>query len=250
MILPKPEDALHKAELYRLLMKIFDHTAVSQQIYFKGGSCAAMLGFLDRFSVDLDFDLKKDADKGQIDKILRNIFKNLDLEISQKSRRSLFYIVKYNSKDRMRNSIKVSMIDQALKSNVYQSFYLEEIGRLVFCQSKETMFANKLVAVTDRYKKHKTIAGRDIYDIHYFFLSGAGYEADVIKERTGKKPVQYLKDLVRFIDIKVTDKILNEDLSFLLPYEKFKLIRKILKKEALMFLKDEISRVQKRLLHK
>ena len=52
----------------------------------------------------------------------------------------------------------------------------------------------------------------------------------------------YFKDLVKFIDTKVTDKIINEDLSFLLTYEKFRLIRKILKREILMFLKDEIKK--------
>ena len=46
------------------------------------------------------------------------------------------------------------------------------------------MFAHKLVAVMDRFKKTGSIAGRDIYDIHYFFMNGFEYDADVIKERT------------------------------------------------------------------
>ena len=241
MILPKREDAYHKIQLLRLLTKILD-SSIAKNIYFKGGSAAAMLGFLDRFSVDLDFDLKPKVDKKTIDKNLRDIFRKLDLKISQKSHNSLFYLLKYSAKSGLRNTVKLSLSDTALKSNNYSSFYLPEIDRFAFCQTKETMFANKLVAVTDRYKKHKMIAGRDIYDIHYFLLSGFYYDEAVIRERTGKQPINYLKDLIKFINTKVTDKIINEDLSFLLTNEKFQLIRKVLKKETLMFLKDEIKR--------
>lgn len=237
MILPKQEDALHKAQLFRLLTEILD-SPIAKDIYFKGGSAAAMLGFLDRFSVDLDFDLKPKADKKEIDKRLRKIFQSLDLKIYQKSNKSLFYILKYSAKPGLRSTIKLSLIDMAIKSNTYSAFYLSEIDRFAFCQTRETMFANKLVAVMDRYKKHKVIAGRDIYDIHHFFLSGFKYNKAVIKERTGKQPSSYFKELIKFIDNKVTDKIINEDLSFLLTHKKFQLIRKVLKRETLMFLKN------------
>ncbi len=242
MILPKREDVLHKVQLLRLLTEIIDSAEISKNIYFKDGSAATMLGFLDRFSVDLDFDLKPKSDKKIIDKNLKKIFRELDLKISQKSNKSLFYLLKYSAKPGLRNTIKLSLIDTALKSNIYSSFYLAEIDRFAFCQTKETMFANKLVAVTDRYKKHKMIAGRDIYDIHHFFLSGFHYNEAVIKERTSKRPADYFKDLIKFIDTKVTDKIISEDLSFLLTYEKFQLTRKILKRETLMFLKNELRK--------
>jgi len=244
MILPKREDAIHKAQLLRLLTEILD-SPIAKNIYFKGGSAAAMLGFLNRFSVDLDFDLKPKADRKMIDRNLKNIFKEIGLKISQKSSKSLFYLLKYSANPGLRNTIKLSLVDTALKSNSYSSFYLAEIDRFVFCQTPDTMFANKLVAVTDRYKKHKMIAGRDIYDVHHFFLSGFHYNEAVIKERTDKQSINYFKELIKFIDTKVTEKIINEDLSFLLSREKFQLIRKILKRETLMFLKDEIRKHSK-----
>ena len=180
-----------------------------------------------------------------IAKAIREIFQELDLKISQKSHQSLFYLLKYSAQPGSRNTIKLSLIDIALKSNIYSSFYLAEIDRFAFCQTKETMFANKLVAVTDRYKKHKMIAGRDIYDIHHFFLSGFHYNEAVIKERTSKQPINYFKALIKFIESKITEKIINEDLSFLLSQDKFQLIRKILKRETLMFLRDEIRKHSK-----
>ncbi len=243
MILPKKEDVFHKIQLYRLLMALIDSN-LSKSIYFKGGTAASMLGFLDRFSIDLDFDIKKDVSIKKINKELKKIFQDLDFEVDKKSSRTLYYVLKYQGKSGLRNSIKLSFIPLELKSNVYKPFYLPEIDRYAVCQTVETMFANKLVALTDRYKKTKTIAGRDLYDIHHFFLKGYDYNESVIKERTGKKTVVYLKELIEFINKKITDRIITEDLSFLLPFDIFKKIRLVLKKETLMLLQDEIKKLQ------
>jgi len=176
-----------------------------------------------------------------IDKELKKIFSFLELKLDKKSSRSLLYVLKYPSLKGQRNTIKLSLIDYPLKSNQYETFHLKEIDRFAICQTKETMFANKLVAVFDRYQKYKTIAGRDLYDIHHFFLSGYDYLDEVIIERTGKKPKDYLKELINFIEKKVDDKVISQDLIFLLPYEKFLKIRKVLKREVLMWLRGEVS---------
>ena len=49
-------DNIHKAWLYRVLEAIASDQYLSSVLYFKGGTCASMLGWLDRFSIDLDFD--------------------------------------------------------------------------------------------------------------------------------------------------------------------------------------------------
>jgi len=242
MILPKREDVFHKIQLFRLLKNIID-SDISKYVYFKGGTAASMLGFLDRFSIDLDFDLEKNASKKEIDTKLKNIFQKLDLEIDKKSSKTLCYVLKYQSKSGLRNSIKLSFIDNIYKSNIYKPQYLFEIDRFVNCQTIETMFANKLVALSDRYKKTKTIAGRDLYDIHHFFINGYKYNEAIIKERTGKKTADYFKSLIKFIDKKVNNKIIDQDLNFLLSIDRFKKIRSILKSETMMLLKHEIERM-------
>lgn len=244
MILPNPKEAFHKAQMYRLLIKILDHPLISHNVYFKGGTAAAMLGWLDRYSIDLDFDLKKNADVSKIDKELGKIFQNLDLTIDNKSDKTLFYILKYSSPSSHRNSIKLSLIDFQIRSNKYQPYLLPEINRFAFCQTVETMFANKLVAIIDRYQKRKMIAGRDLYDIHHFFIQGFRYLPEVIVERTGRKPIDYFKKLKDFIEKKVSEKMIAEDLIFLLPKEKFLKIKKVLRQEVIMFLSDEIRRVK------
>ena len=54
------------------------------------------------------------------------------------------------------------------KSNVYETVRLVEIDRIATCQTIETMFANKLVALIERREKTGSIAGRDLYDVHHF----------------------------------------------------------------------------------
>lgn len=236
------EDIRHKSYLNRLLVEIIDNQYLSQHLAFKGGTCALMLGFLDRFSVDLDFDLfEKD-----LIPLLRNefhkIFNLLGLTVTKENPEILFFQVRYNQENaHERNLIKISAHDLPVKANEYTVSYFKEIDRLMKTQTMETMFANKLVALTDRYKKHKTVAGRDIYDIHHFFLQGYGYTANVIKERTQLSQKAYFVELVEFMKKHVTQTIINEDLNTLLPPDKFQQIRKILIPETLHFLQDEVQ---------
>lgn len=243
MILPRREDAIHKMQLLRLLTEILDDSLLAQKIYFKGGTCASMLGYLDRFSLDLDFDLSDEADKKIIDQQIRKIFRTLELEVDKKSKEELFYVLKYQS-ERQRNTLKLGILTKQAKSNIYKAFYLSEIDRFAKCQTIETMFSHKLVNLTDRYKKYTTIAGRDLYDVHHFFLKGYRYIEVIIEERTGKKAIIYLQELRDFIKSKINDKVISEDLNYLLPIDKFQAIRKILKKETIVLLTDEIKRIQ------
>ena len=149
-ILLKQEDVLHKFQLLKLLTAIVDNPVISQNIYFKGGTCATMLGFLDRFSVDLDFDLKSGGDKPKLKKEFRKLFKKLDFVIENNNEKSLFYVLKYDSPQNKRNAIKVNVFENIIESNDYKPIYLPEIDRLFNCQTIETMFANKLATPIDR----------------------------------------------------------------------------------------------------
>ncbi|AKM83278.1 hypothetical protein A2422_03765 [Candidatus Woesebacteria bacterium RIFOXYC1_FULL_31_51] len=238
MILIKQADILHKFELQKLLIAIIDDQFISQNVYFKGGTCAEMSGFLDRFSIDLDFDIRKDIDKRIFRLHIDKIVTELDLTDQNKNIKSLFFNFKYRAPENHRNTLKLSFYDDAAVSNSYETRFLSEIDRAVECQTIETMFANKLVAPIDRHNRHNKVVGRDIYDIHYFFSQGYKFKQEIIEERTGLETGEYIKSLIVFIDEKVTEKILKEDLNTLLPYEKFQKIRKVLKQEVLMFLKS------------
>jgi predicted nucleotidyltransferase component of viral defense system len=235
----RKEDIIHKSYLNRLLIEIIDRPALSQNLAFKGGTCAAMLGYLDRFSIDLDFDALKNADETVLRKEFRQAFDYLDLIVVEELRNALMFRVRYPSEPGKRNNLKVSATSLMVKANKYQVHYLPEIDRMMTCQTVETMFANKLVAVTDRYDLHGTVAGRDIYDIHHFFIKGYTYHAPIIQERTGLTPREYLIKLSDFIKKHVTQTIINEDLNTLLPYKQFQQIRKVLIPETLALLERE-----------
>jgi predicted nucleotidyltransferase component of viral defense system len=244
MITLNSQDAIHKAWLYRVLIAIVDNDNL-HDLYFKGGTCAAMAGFLDRFSVDLDFDyVGKPEDLIKVRSDLEKVFKNLGLEIKDSSVKVPQFFLKYQAKDISgRNTLKIDITFPAPKANVYEPIKLVDIGRTVVCQNISTMFANKLVAILDRFERNNSIAGRDIYDIHHFFLNGYDYNKDVITERTGLNLIDFFKKLSAFIDEHITENILNQDLNPLIPYERFARFRKVLKSETLMFIDDEIKRL-------
>ena len=235
----RPEDLLHKSFLNRLLMEIIDRPVLAHNLAFKGGSCASMLGYLDRFSVDLDFDILKNADEIILRNEFHQVFDHLGLKIAGEFEKVLFFQLRYPNDPGKRNTMKISASNLVVNTNQYKVQYFTEIDRLMNSQTIETMFANKLVAVMDRYKLHQTIAGRDIYDIHNFFIHGYSYHAPVIQERTGLEPREYFGKLIGFIKEHVNQTIINEDLNTLLPNNRFQQIRKILLPETLSILARE-----------
>lgn len=245
MITLNSQDAVHKAWLYRVLIAILDNNNL-HKLYFKGGTCASMAGFLDRFSVDLDFDyVGEQKDLKNVRQELEKIFKDLGLEIKDASKKVPQYFLKYPAKNsHSRNTLKIDITFPPPVANVYEPIKLVDINKIVVCQNISTMFANKLVAVLDRFERNNSIAGRDIYDIHHFFLNGYRYNEEVIVERTSLDSITFFKKLSNFINKHITETILNQDLNPLVPYEKFNKIRKSLKRETLMFLDDEIKRLE------
>ena len=245
MINISQQRAYHKAQLYRLLIRLLDDPEIASNIFFKGGTCSTMLGFLDRFSVDLDFDLKKRSNKNKLRKRLYKVFNDLNLKIKDESKNALQFFLLYQAPEGQRNTIKLDILDNPFETIDYHPQYLKDIDRMAICQTKESIIANKLVAITDRYKKRKTIAGRDVYDIHFFLSHGFNYKKEIIKERTNKSVLLYLQELKMFIRTKITQKIINQDLNFLLSYKQFNSIRKTLKIETLMLIEDEIKYLKK-----
>lgn len=251
MIIPKPQDALHKAWLYRLLMTIADDTWLMQVLRFKGGTCAAMLDRLDRFSIDLDFDLVSEtqAYRTLVPEVcihLEKCFKQCGVEIKQFSKRGVQYFLHYQAEARARSTIKVEASFPPPHSNMYEATYFSEIDRTISCHTIETMFANKLVAVLDRWETHRSLAGRDIYDIHHFFMQGYRYHPAIIRERRSSSERVFFKELIHFIQTHVTQTTLQQDLNSLLPTPVFQRLYKTLKTETVMLLQDELKRLSKK----
>ena len=178
-------------------------------------------------------------------KAMEGIFHDHGLVVHDKSTTVPQYFLRYDAPRDARSTIKIDVTFPSPKANEYQPLQIPEIGRSVMCQSRETWFANKLVAFIERYEHRESIAGRDLYDIHQFFLHGFRYHAPVIAERRRTTIKNFFKKLVDFTDRKVTQTVIDQDLNTLLPSETFRRVRKLIKRETLMFLRDELMRIEK-----
>lgn len=238
MILHKKTDALHLAWMYRILTAIADDALASALLRFKGGTCAAMRGIINRFSVDLNFDLIDEKEMPELSKHLEVIFKKLGLEIKDKSKIAPQYFLRYPKTDENpRNIIKIDVTFPPAQHDQYESVRFTEIDRILHCHTIPTMFAHKLIALIGRWERTGTLASRDIFDIHTFFIKGYEYDEKIIREIRGVDASTFLTQLCDFIKKHVTQELIDQDLNILLTPEEFQRIRKILKQEILMFLK-------------
>ena len=213
MILPKPQDAKHKTQILRLLRAILLDNLLANQLYFKGGTYASLQNTLDRFSIDLDFDLPDKTKKPIIQDKLYQIFKRLNLEIKDQSLNYLQFFLKYSSPSNQRNTLKLEINDNPSTKNTYQKTYLPELSMYCNGHTPDTMFANKLVAAAERFKRNGKIAGRDFYDLHQFFNQGLPINQAVVTNRTGQTLPEYLETLSKFINQHLTQKLLTQDLN-------------------------------------
>lgn len=235
MIVSNKKDVMHKVWLYRLLMAIYN-TDLKECLYFKGGTCAAMLGYLNRFSVDLDFDYDENAMKiDSVKSIFEEIFENLNLGIKDSSQRGLQYFLKYPASNNERSTVKIDTNFPFNKNNKYKISKFKEINKFVKHQSIETMFANKMLALIGRWEEGKSIAGRDIYDVHYFFTQGFVFDKDVIIEVRQTDIDVFIKELIVFIEKEITQTIIDQDVNLLVPEREFKKVRLRLKDEVLFY---------------
>jgi predicted nucleotidyltransferase component of viral defense system len=209
---------------------------------FKGGTYASLRGVLDRFSVDLDFDLPNKQSRGDIRKECYDIFNDLGLEIKDESKKYLQFFLRYEAPEGQRNTLKLEINDDVSECNEYEKVLLEQINMYCNGHTLDTMFANKLVACKARYDKNGKIAGRDFYDIYKFFLEGLDVNVKVVEDRMGMEYIEYLELLIVFIEEHLTKKLINQDLNPLLKQKEIDGILPSLKKDIVIFLQDEISR--------
>jgi len=238
MKVPKKSDIAHKLALYNLLKELLSSSYISNNIYFKGGTCASMLGYLNRFSIDLDFDLIDKEKKEKLRSLIHKIFKKLNYKVKDESKKNLQFFVKYREVINKRNTLKLEITDIVSLANEYEKVYLVEIDKYCQAQSVETMFANKLIALKARYEEGKGIAGRDMYDIDYFLKKGYGINKKVIKDLRNVSFKSYLNELISFIKKNVSKKILWEDLNPLLSKNQLHKNVPYIKENVLIGLKE------------
>jgi predicted nucleotidyltransferase component of viral defense system len=198
----------HKTNLTNILIDIYKDTLLGSVLGFKGGTAASLFYNLPRFSVDLDFDLIADYREGskEIKDFINNmtdlLLKKYDIKDQNIKYNTLFWLVSYG-KGLTNIKIEVSTRDASLNHYSLKPFY----GVNVKVMDIGDMIAHKMIALMDR----KILANRDLFDIHYFlntsYANDINYE--IIKNRTGKDPVEFYRDLYDFVSDVDNSTILN-----------------------------------------
>jgi len=174
----------HKTILFQLLKDIYSDTSISPFLGFKGGTAAVMFYNLDRFSVDLDFDLLDEKKEEEVfNKVLEIAKKHGVIKESYVKRYNLFILLSYEDKAR---NIKIEINRRSFGSRYEMKTYL---GVSILTMVLEDMFAHKLVAMYERMNK----TSRDIYDVWFFLSKRFPINENIIKSRTGMDFNDFLK---------------------------------------------------------
>lgn len=146
---------------------------------------------LERFSVDLDFDIIKDVPLSILKDEIRKIL--IPYGVIQEETKTKI-ILKY---DQHQIPLKIEFNQRIQKNDTYEvaNFF----GKPIVVMTKDCIVANKLVALTQRHEEKEKIASRDLYDIYFFLKNNFPINEGLIKERTGKSLTEYLNYLLKFI---------------------------------------------------
>ncbi len=237
MLLDKQE---HREKMLNILADISADQILATNLGFKGGTACYFVYGLDRFSVDLDFDL---LDKDKQDDVLKRIDNILSKYGKIKMVGSIFSRkVKYNEES---SAIKIDVSDR-IKNNSLNTYKVKDVASgiplKILC--KEDMFAHKLIALKDRYDSkavNKRIANRDLYDIEFFFRKNWKINDEIIELLTGKKTVEYLRDLKVFVEEKVDEKKILDGLGALIDDNQRHWVKNNLKNEVIKRLSIRIE---------
>ena len=195
------DTAKHKNILIKILKDIYTDSTISTILGFKGGTAATLFHDLERFSVDLDFDLlnleKEDYVFERVKVILEN-YGNLKQAI--KKRFNLLYILSYNDKDINAQNVKVEINRRSFGSKYEIKSFL---GISMQVMVKEDMAAHKLCAMYERIGK----TNRDIFDVQFILSHDWQINKKIIEDRMNMPYSEFLKKCIdvmeKFDDINI-----------------------------------------------
>jgi len=218
---------IHKNILLQILKDIYSDTSLGPLLGFKGGTAAFLFYSLSRFSVDLDFDLIDETKEDHVFKKLENVLKNYG-EIKEKynKRNTVLFILSYSKET---SNIKIEINKRNFGSKYELKNYL---GIPMLVMKKEDMFANKLVAATERGKT----ANRDIFDIWFFLKNNWQINKEIVEKRTKMRFKNYLQKIIGFIE-SMPEKSMLSGMGELLDQKTKSWVKENLKKDILFLLK-------------
>jgi predicted nucleotidyltransferase component of viral defense system len=181
----------HKNILIKILKDIYTDGSLGPLLGFKGGTAAYLFYDLDRFSVDLNFDLLDEIKEQEVFDKVENIVKEYGtIKEKANKRHTLFILLSYNEEAQ---NIKIEINKRNFGSQYEVKNYL---GISMLVMKRKDMFAHKIVAMTERAKA----ANRDVFDVHFFLKNNWEINREIVEKRTKMKFAGYIKKCIKFVE--------------------------------------------------
>lgn len=221
------DPSFHKNILVQILKDIYTDTTLSPFLGFKGGTAAFLFYGLERFSVDLDFDLLDESKEDEVfEKIKKILLPYSKIKEAHKKRFSLFFVLSYEDKTQ---NIKLEINRRNFNSRYELKSYL---GISILVMAREDMFAHKLVAMLERMGR----TNRDIYDVWFFLKNRWPINAEIIKQRTKLPLKDFLPQCIDALD-KLTDRRILAGMGELLSEKQKAWAKTHLRKDTIFLLR-------------
>lgn len=226
--------ATHKNILIKILKDIYTDHALGPILGFKGGTAAYLFYELDRFSVDLDFDLLEESKEDFVfDEVRKILEKYGTIKEAGKKRFNLSFVLSYNDKASDAQNIKVDINRRGFGSKYEVESYL---GISMKVMVREDMFAHKLCAMYERITK----TNRDIYDVWYFLEKNWPVNKEIVETRTGMPFKSFLQKCIDLLE-KMEERSILAGMGELLTEKQKDWARAHLKEDALFQLKLKLE---------
>lgn len=228
---------IHKNILVEILKDIYADTNIASFLGFKGGTAALLFYELDRFSVDLDFDVL-DANREEfIFQRTQEILQRFGvLKEAAKKRYNLLYILSYTNKTENAQNIKVEMNRRNFGAHYDIKSYL---GISMQVMTQADMTAHKLLAMYERIGR----TNRDIYDAWFFLKNHWPINHVAVEQRAGCSLAEFLEKCITALEQFPNNTILN-GLGELLDEKQKIWVKAHLKEDTLFLLKLQLEQTK------
>jgi len=221
----------HKNILLQILKDVYSDTTISPFLGFKGGTAAYIFYDLNRFSVDLDFDLLDETKKDLVFFKIKNIVKNYGkIKEEREKRFNLFFLISYEEEAQ---NIKIEINRRSFNSQYELKTYF---GISMLVMKKEDMFAHKLMAMYERMGK----TNRDIYDTWFFLKNNWPINKKIVEERAKTAFKKVLSECIKKLE-KLPERGILAGMGELLDENQKSWAKVNLKKDILFLLKLKLE---------
>lgn len=181
---------IHEKNMRKILSEIFS-SKISDFLAFKWWTLTYFCYGLDRFSTDIDIDiLNLEYEEKMIDTVRKILYKLWDIKNETLWKTLHRWIFRY---DEMSMNIKVELNKRIRNANTYNFQDIDWIN--IRCMAPESIFANKLVALYERFKN------RDLYDVNFFLKNEFPINNGIVIERTWKNIKALVEELIEILPI-------------------------------------------------